>query len=1075
MSSAARTLITANAGCGKTFTLANRVIGWMVDHLRTTGDIGVQGLLAATFTRKAAGEILERMLEHLAQAITVDGALDAYEETIGLDPPAEVSECAAVLNALAGQMHMMQVGTLDALFHRVAAACAGEIGLPAGWTIGSPAAMHMLRLQAIDELLDSATQEHIDAIVTSAEEELLRGGAIDAVYRAVLKNGVLEHWRSSQSASANRAWKWLLAQPDATLFPGARRLSAHDIAQAADVLRGVEVPLTKKGAPSVRWANGCKGLADSAESGDWNKLFKSKLVRAAMTGGTFFSDVPSESIAQAIAPLIGHACAVQANALKSRMKSWILLLSGLDESLARCQHEAGLYDFGDIAMHLARASVFNGVTDAWLEFRLDTSLRDIALDEFQDTSVAQFTVLEPVLRELFAGAGAHDEGRRLLVVADEKQSIYGWRGGTPDLIGVLRQMGKPTLHTRELAHSYRSAKPLMNFVNDVFGNLANNSVLLAAEELPVEADLLEAADLSDVVSDDGPVAAVLAKWSFTEHLSARPKMTGGVQVFMPEWAGNGQEAAALEMAVDIAASRIGSAESIGILVPTNKQVATIAAGLRERGIDASEEGAGALKGLSAVHALYSLLHWVEHPGDREAAYLVSHTPFGPLIGLAPLETINRASQSETLDAVSRRIRVRVQQYGLDTVLGELTEAVRKDCDQRNARALQHIVRLAVDWKPCGESPVLRLTDFVQFVKVSKVGAASGGQVRVMTVHQSKGLEFDEVILPVLHQSLVSEREGCRVLRKGPRDDVLAVAPSVNTDVRWAAPLLEVFRHQMLTREYADRLSTLYVAITRAKRGLHLVLQNHGNNIDDQCSAANIIRAAMPDIDQAIANRGQGESGLVWPTEPEAWTRESIEPKPPVAKPKAPRIKESGLDVHVSTSTPLSIEVTSGRPRRDGIALHECFAEIEWLDDGPPDASKMEAAFTRAAVQTGRPVGSDQRVALTRRLEAALAGDVGAALRRGAYAHWSVDELRVLRELPLLSGTSTLRLDRLVLGLRGGEVVCADILDFKSGITDAAVAQETYASQIAAYVEKVSDTFSTLSPSAIEARLLLVDA
>ena len=1075
MNSAARTLITANAGCGKTFTLANRVIGWMVDHLRMTGDIGVQGLLAATFTRKAAGEIVERVLEHLAQAITVEGALDAYKETIGLNPPAEITECTAVLNSLASHMHAMQVGTLDALFHRVANACAGEIGLPAGWTIGSQAALHMLRLQAIDDLLDSATQEHIDAIVTSAEEELLRGGAIDAVYRAVLSNGVLEHWRSSKGVSDKRAWRWLLDQPDSTLFPGARRLSVDDIAQVADALRVVEVPLTKKGVPSVRWANGCKGVADCAQDGDWHKLFKSKLVRAAMTGGTFHKEGASESIVQAITPLFGHACAVQASALKSRMESWILLLSGLDESLARCQHEAGLYDFGDISLHLARARVFNKVTDAWLEFRLDTSLRDIAIDEFQDTSVDQFMVLEPVLQEMFAGAGAHDEGRRLLVVADEKQSIYGWRGGTPDLIEVLREMGKPTLHTRELAHSYRSAKPLMTFVNNVFGDLVNNSVLLAAEEVPVEASLLEAADLGNVVSDKGPVAAVLAKWSFTEHLSARPEMTGGVQVFMPEWAGKGQEDAALCMAVDIAASRVGFAESIGILVPTNKQVATISAALRERGIDASEEGAGALKGLSAVDALYSVLHWAEHPGDREAAYLISHTPFGPLIGLAPLETIDCDVQSETLDAVSRGLRVRIQQCGLDMVLSELTEAVREDCDQRNARALQHIVRLAVDWQPCSESSVLRLTDFVQFVKASKVGAASGGQVRVMTVHQAKGLEFDEVILPVLHQSLVSERSGCRVLRKGPRDDVIAVAPSVKTDVRWAAPMLEVFRHQMLTREYADRLSTLYVAITRAKRGLHLVLQNHGNDISDQCSAANIIRAAMPDIDQAIASRGQGESGLIWPTEPEVWTLEAIEPKPPLTEPKKPRIKESGHEVHPSVSTPLSIEVASGRPRRDGIALHECFAEIQWLDDGLPDTSEMDAAFTRAAVQTGRPVGPDQRMELTRRLKAALAGDVGAALRRDAYAHWSVDELKVLRELPLLSGASTLRLDRLVLGLRGGEVVCADILDFKSGITDAAAAQALYAPQLEAYVERVSCTFSTLSRGNIESRLLLVDA
>jgi hypothetical protein len=105
----------------------------------------------------------------------------------------------------------------------------------------------------------------------------------------------------------------------------------------------------------------------------------------------------------------------------------------------------------------------------------------------------------------------------------------------------------------------------------------------------------------------------------------------------------------------------------------------------------------------------------------------------------------------------------------------------------------------------------------------------------------------------------------------------------------------------------------------------------------------------------------------------------------------------------------------------------------------------------------------------------LQGDVGSALCRDAYSHWNVEALRVLRELPLLSGSSTLRLDRLVLGLRGGEVVRADILDFKSGITDATVAQETYASQLQGYVEKVLSTFPSLTQDDVESRLLLVDA
>lgn len=1070
MTGDARTLITANAGCGKTYTLANRVIGWMIEHMRGTGDIGVDGLLAATFTRKAAGEILERILKHLAQGVSNKERRDEYAETLGIEPPASQAQYAAALESLVDSLDAIQIGTLDSVFHRIAAVCAGEIGLPADWTMATEAQMKAVRLEAVGDFLDTATQSHIDAIVVAAEEEMLRGGGIDKVYEAVWKSGVMQVWQGSLGGGGD-AWRWLLELEDAVIAPGASLRSSEAIAAACTALEAAQVAATKAGAPNKTWLKARDTVVALARTGEWQALLGAKIVRAAMTGTPFSRAIAPDRFVDTLRPLFGHASALLARSLKSRMQSWLLLLGGLLERLERLQHETGLYDFADVARHLARAEVLRDASDQWLDFRLDMKMRDIALDEFQDTSVEQFRVLDPVFRELFAGAGGHDEGRHLLVVADEKQSIYGWRGGTPELIETLRAMGGPALHEEERSVSWRSAPAVLAFVDAVFGDLGANPVLLAAEEPPVDRSLLDSAGIGDLAVDRGPIASALAKWPWTSHTSAHAKMSGGVRVHQSAWAGR-DDTPSLDMAVDIAASRVPHATSIGILVPTNDQVSAIAARLRARGIDASEEGGAKPKDLEAINAVKDLLHLAEHPGDRLAAFKVSHSAIGPWIGLDPLETIPPDAQEPAMATCARRLRDRILHEGLAAVLADLAEVVRDQCDQRNARALDHLVQLADVWFGDQSSGQPSLSDFIDHAMLSSLGGASDGQVRVMTIHKAKGLEFDEVILPVLQPKLVREDPGCRIVRAGPLEDVRAVAPSVNADVRWASPAMEIFRHQMLQRQYQDRLSGLYVALTRARRGLHLVMQNHGKPIEDTCSAANIIRAAVPAIDQAINDRGQQESGLVWTSGDEAWLHETVSRGERAPRPEPVRMKKA-QDIPSQAVESVSIDITSGRPRREGIALHECFAQVEWLDDGCPDAASLDQAFARAATQIGRPVGSDQRSVLTDRFRAALDGPSGAALRRSAHDHWGLDDLVVLCEVPLVHGGSVQRLDRLVLGRHEGVVVRAAILDFKSGVTDRALAETRYRPQLDAYAQRVADNWG-LDPADIEADLLLVD-
>ncbi len=101
----------------------------------------------------------------------------------------------------------------------------------------------------------------------------------------------------------------------------------------------------------------------------------------------------------------------------------------------------------------------------FLYFRLDSKIDHILLDEFQDTSVVQYKILEPLLEEVRAGVGVK-EFKTLFYVGDTKQSIYRFRGGAKELFYHLQK--KFLVDVEKLNINYRSKNKIVEFVNEIF-------------------------------------------------------------------------------------------------------------------------------------------------------------------------------------------------------------------------------------------------------------------------------------------------------------------------------------------------------------------------------------------------------------------------------------------------------------------------------------------------------------------------------------------------------------------------------------------------------------------------------
>ncbi|HWC90224.1 MAG TPA: UvrD-helicase domain-containing protein, partial [Pirellulales bacterium] len=142
-------VIRASAGTGKTFQLSNRFLSILA------GGESPERLLATTFARKAAGEIMERVLVRLA-----DAALDADRcRELGGHlqmPKVEPAAFGQLLGNLIQRLHRLRVGTLDSFFMQLATSFSLELGLPPGWKILEPLDDVRLRSEAIRRVLEQA-------------------------------------------------------------------------------------------------------------------------------------------------------------------------------------------------------------------------------------------------------------------------------------------------------------------------------------------------------------------------------------------------------------------------------------------------------------------------------------------------------------------------------------------------------------------------------------------------------------------------------------------------------------------------------------------------------------------------------------------------------------------------------------------------------------------------------------------------------------------------------------------------------------------------------------------------------
>ena len=532
--------------------------------------------------------------------------------------------------------------------------------------------------------------------------------------------------------------------------------------------------------------NDVRALADAlAASACATKRGADTFIRAVRDFGGTVKEAPK---CMKDEPLAANAVAMMhrwriASALR-RTEGIFRLMYAYEAAYAMKVRQRGLVTFDDVPRLIG--SLGDSVR-APLEYRMDAKLDHWALDEFQDTSRGQWSALRNLIEE----SRQSDGGKSVFIVGDRKQAIYEWRGGDVRILGEQAGIAD---EKRALVESYRYLGRISGAVNLIFDT----------------ATIRGAFDM-----DDAPAEA---RWECPEHKSFDAGSEGFVNVIQALKEGTQAKQSDFFSHIESELKAIRPWErgiSSAILVRNNEFGEAILAHLKANGVDRVVfEGDSGVMDSPVLVAFTMLLKLAEHPGDEYAYSCIRHSPLAAAMfpdGLPGREELSAALLADfTRLGMARKFReVRECLKKIPETWNDFTEARFAD-----------LVKCAAEFEALRDETV-RLSDFTEYlVGRKRRDFAEDGMVRIMTMHQSKGLGFDHVIVPFYEfDDLCGSRHSGPL--KGTDPDWILDNPSSGTDV--TDPVLAVAeRRRRQTQLYAS-LCLDYVALTRAKKALTLIL------------------------------------------------------------------------------------------------------------------------------------------------------------------------------------------------------------------------------------------------------------
>ena len=473
---------SVSAGTGKTWLLVSRLVRLLLQGADP------EGILAITFTRKAAAEMQQRLSQRLLQLATAgDRELDTLLRQI--DAPLNQQTVAYARRLYERLLHAprnIQITTFHAFCQDILRRFPLEANVPPGFELLEHAAE--LQQAAWDLLFSEATAQPDSQLSRDLDTLFEHCGTVFST-RNALEN-FLHHrsdwwaYNENNDTSLKNALKRLeeFFAVDTASDPITQLFNAsliNDARRFAALLLTHDNPTNKKYAACIEKALQLRETQQSHEAfAIFREAFltKDNTLRVRKYSKTLEKSLGATGIEEYLQlhSSIGEQL-LQAIDQAARVKSlhlnmtWYRVGSRLLEHYQLLKREQRMLDFTDLEWKAYQ--LLNLAEHAhWVQYKLDARINHLLIDEFQDTNPTQWQLLTPLLAEL--ASGQDDRQRSAFIVGDTKQSIYRFRRADPQLFQTAQHWLDQHLEAinQPLDKSWRSSPAIIDTVNTVFSH-----------------------------------------------------------------------------------------------------------------------------------------------------------------------------------------------------------------------------------------------------------------------------------------------------------------------------------------------------------------------------------------------------------------------------------------------------------------------------------------------------------------------------------------------------------------------------------------------------------------------------
>ena len=781
-------IMKASAGSGKTYRLARKYISLL---LQSKDRYAYRHILAVTFTNKATDEMKGRILKELHVLATSPQESDYHDHFVPAYFPSDSDlqkKAETVLSDMLHDYSAFAVSTIDRFFQQTLKAFSREIGQFASYQVELD--KDSLVAESVDRILDSLTEEDsglLSWLTDNVLEQIEQGG------RYSMDANLLEMAKRLKSAQRQEVMEKSGVGADKE-YPKEKLLEIREICRRivsdfrAAVKDSARVALDIIEQAGVNPAESNRGFMkklyqySELEDGDAIEALPETFTSKALDHEQWFAKTKAAKLKPLVYPFLEAPledfCALFDKEFKVYNTAQILdgqlyglgVAGELDKAFKELMKEKNVLCIDDSNTILR--DIIDGSDAPFVYEKLGVRYEHFLLDEFQDTAGVQWSNFSPLLHE------SESKGGESLIVGDVKQSIYRWRGSDWKLLNDIVPDEFEGHKEEVLDTNYRSLANVVNFNNLFFKSAA--AIL----------------DRMNGFEKDGPMSVIYS--DVRQMTGKKSSAKGSVSLtFCPKE----DELKKVLEAVHEAQANGASLSEIAVLVRSNAIGEDVSMYLIDNDIPVITDDSLRVKSSITVRRLVSLMSFADNPQDTVNGYLAESLDIalprecGSLVDM--VEALFRELKTKDADGLWKGEALHIQSF-----MDHVQEYV-----SMNGNSLRGFLKY---WD--GENP-------------SICSPSSGESVRVMTIHKSKGLDFPYVIIPFaeninLYKAgsywCVPELEGTPL--DGVADGVYDVTLSkASEDTLFA----EDYRKENFLQQ-VDNINTIYVAMTRAALGMHII-------------------------------------------------------------------------------------------------------------------------------------------------------------------------------------------------------------------------------------------------------------